>query len=271
MVLNSNTQSAATHDLFIGQAIAANPDAVWKIVSFHHSLYSDASHTADADIVFRRSAYPPVFDKYGIDVVLSGHDHSYTRTYQMLGGLPVSRPGDSVMAVNPRGTLYMTLNSGSGSKFYALSAAYIVNGVTTYPAWTKVYWQQNESTFSNVTISNDTFSIVTYAVTAAASARIDGYTIIKSPITSVRQSQKFLKPSSVFSARPGRGVLQIEGVAGRAHLELFSISGARVRDLGWQMFSGGPAEVTMAKPLQPGVYLLRVAGSRNGSVRLVQP
>jgi len=188
MVLNSNTLSAATHDVFIGKAIAANPNATWKIVSFHHSLYSDGYHTTD--ILFRRSAYPLVFDKYNIDVVLSGHDHSYTRSYQMLGGIPVSRAGDSIKAVNPRGTLYMTLNSGSGSKYYQLNTAYTVNGVTTYPAWSAVFWQQNQPTFSDITISSDTFSIVTYAITNNLTTRIDGYTIVKNGSPSVSRRLK---------------------------------------------------------------------------------
>jgi hypothetical protein len=181
MVLNSNTESAATHDVFIGKAIAANPDAAWKIVGFHHSLYSDGSHGyANDAVILKRNTYPSIMDKYKIDVVLSGHDHSYTRSYQMLGGMPVSRPGDSILAVDPQGTLYMTLNSGSGSKYYQLNPAYTVNGVTMYPVWSAVYWQQNQPTFSAITVSRDTFSIVTYAITGTATTRIDSYTIIKS-------------------------------------------------------------------------------------------
>ena len=70
MVLNSNNEGGTTHDVFIRQAIAANPNAAWKIVMFHHSLYSCASHATDADIAFRRTAYPPIFDSTHIDVVL---------------------------------------------------------------------------------------------------------------------------------------------------------------------------------------------------------
>jgi len=177
MVLNSNTQSAATHDVFIGQAIAANPGARWRIVMFHHSLYSCADHALDPDILFRRGAYPAIFDEYHIDVVLSGHDHSYTRSYQMFGGMPVSRAGDSLVAVNPKGTLYMTLNSGSGSKYYPLNAAFTP---TTMPVYSKTYWQQNEPTFSKIKVNADTFSIATYAITGSnQTAPIDSYAIVK--------------------------------------------------------------------------------------------
>ena len=61
MSLNSNEQNTAVHKAFLEEAIAANPDANWKIVTFHHSVYSTASHTTDGDILARRSTLPVVF------------------------------------------------------------------------------------------------------------------------------------------------------------------------------------------------------------------
>jgi 3',5'-cyclic AMP phosphodiesterase CpdA len=274
MVINSNTQSAATHDVFIGQAIAVNPKAMWKVVCFHHSLYSDADHALDADIAFRRSAYPPVFDKYGIDVVLSGHDHSYTRSYQMLGGLSVSKAGDSIMAVNPQGTLYMTFNSGSGSKYYQLNSAYVVNGQPSYPAYTAFYWQQNKPTFSRVKIHNDTFSIVTYVINGSnQTAPIDSYTIVKNTSASTMPTTKARGHGSSLAARLVQGTLVVEGLEGTAHLEIFSASGARVIDLGKKVFTGYSQKIPLAGLLRSGFYLLKITGSHNGNVplALIQP
>jgi hypothetical protein len=54
---------------------AGNGD--WKICFFHHPLYSSARyHGSDADL---RRVLEPLFVKYGVDVVLSGHDHVYER------------------------------------------------------------------------------------------------------------------------------------------------------------------------------------------------
>jgi hypothetical protein len=189
IVINSNTLSATTHDVFIGQAIAANPKAAWRIVSFHHALYSDADHALDVDILFRRSAYPAIFDKYHIDVVFAGHDHTFTRTYQMLGGLPVSKDkmvmgaDSSVTVTDPAGTLYMTLNSGSGSKFYPLNPSFIdpETGVITFPVYVAHHWQQNQPTFSRVSIGGNSLSIVTVS-TNNPSSPIDNYTIVKSSV-----------------------------------------------------------------------------------------
>jgi len=187
IMLNSNSISAATHDVFIGKALAAHPEVVWKVVCFHHSLFSAASHTFDTDILFRRAAYSAIFDKYGIDVVLSGHDHSFTRSYQMLAGVPQPQSSQTVSngnvtVTNPTGTLYMTLDSGSGSKFYDLNSAYInsTTGAVTYPVFVANFWQQYLPTFSAVSVTGNSFSIATYAIGSSnVLSQIDGYTIVK--------------------------------------------------------------------------------------------
>lgn len=52
--------------------------AEWKIAYFHHPLYSDGKrHGSDTDL---RAVLEPVFEQYGVNVVLSGHDHVYERT-----------------------------------------------------------------------------------------------------------------------------------------------------------------------------------------------
>lgn len=49
----------------------------WKICYFHHPLYSDARyHGSDLDL---RAQLAPLFKKYGVNVVFSGHDHVYER------------------------------------------------------------------------------------------------------------------------------------------------------------------------------------------------
>jgi hypothetical protein len=51
--------------------------APWKIAYFHHPLYSDGRfHGPDIDL---RTRLEPLFQKYGVNVVLSGHEHVYER------------------------------------------------------------------------------------------------------------------------------------------------------------------------------------------------
>jgi 3',5'-cyclic AMP phosphodiesterase CpdA len=71
----------------------------WKIPFFHHPLYSSAGkHGSSPDL---RQRLEPLFVKYGVDVVFTGHDHVYERIkpqkgiyYFVVGGSAKLRQGD---------------------------------------------------------------------------------------------------------------------------------------------------------------------------------
>ncbi len=71
----------------------------WTICYFHHPMYSDGRfHGPDLDL---RARLEPLFEKYGVDVVFSGHDHVYERlkpqhgiNYFVLGNAGELRPHD---------------------------------------------------------------------------------------------------------------------------------------------------------------------------------
>jgi 3',5'-cyclic AMP phosphodiesterase CpdA len=71
----------------------------WKIAFFHHPLYSSGGrHGSDAAL---RDQLEPIFLKYNVNVVLSGHDHFYERVkpqkgiqYFVVGGSAKLRSGD---------------------------------------------------------------------------------------------------------------------------------------------------------------------------------
>jgi predicted phosphodiesterase len=49
----------------------------WKICFFHHPLYNDGRHHgADVDL---RTQVLPLFERYGVNAVFSGHEHVYQR------------------------------------------------------------------------------------------------------------------------------------------------------------------------------------------------
>jgi hypothetical protein len=55
--------------------------------------------------------FVPIFDRYGVDLVLQGHDHGYARTLSLKNHQPVSE--------KEKGTVYIISNSGP--KFYSAS------------------------------------------------------------------------------------------------------------------------------------------------------
>ena len=60
---------------------ASNGD--WKVCYFHHPLYTSAKfHGPSLDL---RQSLEPLFIKYGVDVVFSGHEHVYERVHPQHG------------------------------------------------------------------------------------------------------------------------------------------------------------------------------------------
>ncbi|GAC1627771.1 MAG: hypothetical protein PVS2B2_15010 [Candidatus Acidiferrum sp.] len=58
-------------------------DNDWKICYFHHPLYSSGkTHGSSKEL---RSVIEPMFVKYGVDAVFSGHDHVYERVQPQKG------------------------------------------------------------------------------------------------------------------------------------------------------------------------------------------
>ena len=55
----------------------------WKIVYFHHPLYSDGDrHGSNVEL---RAALEPLLVRYGVQVVFAGHEHVYQRTVPQQG------------------------------------------------------------------------------------------------------------------------------------------------------------------------------------------
>ena len=113
LVLNSTGQLEEQTE-YIREKLT-NSDAKWKIVTNHHSVFSPAE---GRDFEYARKVWKPLFEKYGVDLVLNGHDHTYAR-----GHTPVKSQN-----VNESGifkTLYVT--SVSGPKQYKLDKDQIKN------------------------------------------------------------------------------------------------------------------------------------------------
>lgn len=86
MMLNTQDTNAAEHKQFIEQAIAANPDCTWRIVTLHQDIYGSAEHSNEPEITNLRYTLVPYFEANDVDVVLTGHDHAYSRSKILKGG-----------------------------------------------------------------------------------------------------------------------------------------------------------------------------------------
>ena len=232
IVLNTNNYNVAEHEQAIAEAVASDPDAAWRIVTIHQDIYGTGLDHSDTDGMILRTQLTPIFDEYDIDVVLQGHDHTYSRSKLLYGDgqthgtyefrlnaegtdydwdnayntqtdeqIPLYPAEDDAAGtvahdafladngcytiedttgstvVNPQGTLYMTANSASGSKFYELIATQ-----QDYIAQRSQNWLPS---YSVIEMDSDSFAITTYQITAGGAVEMidDTFTIQKTAQT----------------------------------------------------------------------------------------
>ncbi|NND08807.1 MAG: metallophosphoesterase family protein [Saprospiraceae bacterium] len=65
------------------EADLQNSTSDWIVAFWHHPPYSKGSHDSDQEgaLVDMRENFLPLLESYGVDLVLSGHSHSYERSY----------------------------------------------------------------------------------------------------------------------------------------------------------------------------------------------
>ena len=184
--LNSNNRNYAEHKSTIKKAIAENPNVKWKVVAFHHPPYTVASHALDGYISNMRSTLVPILKENKIDLVLNGHDHVYTRTHVMDGTKPIIEweNGEEGKApneyVNPKGIIYVTTNSASGSKFYDI----MQDKKFEYSA---VKNQEKVPNISNVKVTDNSIEVTTYRT--SDKSIVDSFKIVKEDPTPVKPSE----------------------------------------------------------------------------------
>ena len=107
-IISLNSNEKIVEQLgWIEQTLASRGESIrWTVITFHHPIYSSAK-SRDNKLI--RETWQPVFDKFKVDLVLQGHDHTYART-----GLTNSTTG--VAAKGESGTVYVV--SVSGPKMY---------------------------------------------------------------------------------------------------------------------------------------------------------
>ncbi|MBY0586786.1 metallophosphoesterase family protein [bacterium] len=109
--LNSN-ENVTEQVPWLEGILADNPNK-WTIVTFHHPIYS-AAPKRDNPII--RKNWQPIFDRFHVDLVLQGHDHTYARTGMVMGQNVAE--GTTTQS-GKSGTVYVV--SVSGPKMYDLA------------------------------------------------------------------------------------------------------------------------------------------------------
>lgn len=141
-------------------AVLSENGLAWTVITFHHPIFSPAQERDNPEL---RAAWKPVFDRHRVDLVLSGHDHSYGRTGLIAGDTNAASGSDT--RVEPTGTVYVT--SVSGPKMYDLAKVRL-GELSRVAEQTQLY--------QIIHIDGDT---LTYEARMANGERYDGFALKK--------------------------------------------------------------------------------------------
>jgi 3',5'-cyclic AMP phosphodiesterase CpdA len=95
-----------------------NRDIDWIVVCMHHVAISTADMFNGADLGIRQE-WLPLFDTYGVDLVVCGHEHHYERSHSIRGQqanatltpIPAATATDAIDTT--KGTVQMVIGGGT--------------------------------------------------------------------------------------------------------------------------------------------------------------
>jgi hypothetical protein len=107
-------------------AARRDPAIDWIVVCMHQVAISTADHSNGADLGIREE-WVPLFDKYGVDLVVCGHEHHYERSHPIRGQQPNQTltpiPADTDPSLSKigmidatKGAVHMVIGGGGTSK-----------------------------------------------------------------------------------------------------------------------------------------------------------
>ncbi len=124
---NSEQYNFVVNDL---RKAANNPDIKWIIVTMHYPFYSSPNTCKESDCAGNkesREIFHPLFDKYGVDLVLQGHVHNYQRSFplkfnQETSSKPLVTTSAKIVYENPNGVIFAIVGTG-GVNLHGLSGS----------------------------------------------------------------------------------------------------------------------------------------------------
>lgn len=145
-------------------------DAHWKILLMHRSPYSAGKNINKPDTLIMRETIIDIVDNTDVDLVLSGHDHMYMRTYQCKGDAVCENTKyvtekykgvSTKFAVNPDGAVY-ALPGTAGTKRYTVNE----NAIDPISECAEVSLSLRDKggAFANITIDGDRLIYEAFAV-----------------------------------------------------------------------------------------------------------
>jgi outer membrane murein-binding lipoprotein Lpp/predicted phosphodiesterase len=190
--LDSDKKLSATQTAWLNDDLEKNNEnknTEWTVVMLHKGPYTVGSHAFDADVIALRAQLTPIFADNGVDIVLQGHDHTYSVS-QYIGadGNPVKVSYDGNGAVkNPDGVLYINLGT-MGDKYYNYiysDAVSLISRDGVGDARLQKYYKDGKleltetPVFADIAVDGNKLVIKTYTVIDGEAVPIDTVSLTK--------------------------------------------------------------------------------------------
>ena len=139
VVLSTEQGSSSSQYDFAKSDLArasANSSIDWIIVYMHIPLYTSPNEHGGYGTM--RKIYHPLFDQYGVDLVLYGHNHAYERSYPMKynkasPSIPIITNSSKGNYTDPQGEIFATVGTAGESIYhYKSKSQYIVTQYEGY-------------------------------------------------------------------------------------------------------------------------------------------
>jgi acid phosphatase type 7 len=134
IVLDSNSLKIQADWL---ENVLKNNPKQWTMITYHHPIYSTAKGRDNKEF---REVFKPLFDKYHVDILMQGHDHTYSRG-QNLGTGVSGRVG---------GPMYVV--SVAGPKMYKVDVT---------PKWMDIF-TENTQLFQIISVDGENLTYTAY-------------------------------------------------------------------------------------------------------------
>ena len=148
----------------------------YRIVAMHMGAFGN-HYYEDYWIKLSRKNYGKIFADYGVDIVFSGHDHTYSRSNPIKIGSNTAIESIDFNST-PGGTIY-TIAGATGPKFYGSIDGYLTGAApyleASFPISTKTTLEITPGIFINVKAGQDRLSVTAMRLDGK---KMDEYTVL---------------------------------------------------------------------------------------------
>lgn len=239
--LNSETPSDTAQRTWLTNTLAANANKKWKIISFHRPFYTVGPHAGEMDAYW--NTWFKAFDDYGVDLILTGHDHLYERFKPINRNVSTTNPVANYGSLPTEGRCQVVCG-GAGAPLYSAGSSSLLQAF------------KSDYHYVMFDVTNTTLCGTVYDDSNVA---IDNFCINKPYLATQPQKQIFY-PIKV-SPNPVKETFKVDYTSPNTGEVIITIYDVKGKLLTTEKTNKSTSEFTYhynGSSLKPGVYVLEI-------------